>query len=157
MRNTDCFYLEPMRCADNGKMLELCTVMCGREKCASARVQVGVVSTPPSHSRLLLLAECKTAKFSNFCREKNGTKLQLDLPVDGDNVELVVYACCFQLQKEREFDVVVLHHCCDHLSSSHLCECHVCQLGVHESELHLHHVELGDQLEDDDGCGRSEF
>ena len=30
-----------------GSMYELCTVMCAREKCASARVQVGVVSTPP--------------------------------------------------------------------------------------------------------------
>ena len=28
-----------------GSMCELCTVMCAREKCASARVQVGVVST----------------------------------------------------------------------------------------------------------------
>ena len=27
-------------------MRELCTVMCAREKCASARVQLGVVSTP---------------------------------------------------------------------------------------------------------------
>ena len=28
-----------------GSMRELCTVMCAREKCASARVQAGVVST----------------------------------------------------------------------------------------------------------------
>ena len=33
--------------------------------------------------------------------------------VDGDNVELVVYACCFQLLLEREFKVVVFHHWSD--------------------------------------------
>ena len=61
----------------------------------SARGQVGVVSTLP----VALTAE------------KNGTRLQADLPVDGDNFELVVDACCFQgAIRKREFGVVALHH-----------------------------------------------
>ena len=56
---------------------------------------------------------------------------------------------------EREFDFVFSYHWSDHLLSCHPCECHFCQLWCEEDEIHL--VGLGDQLEDDDVCGRSEF
>ena len=47
MRDTDSFFSEPMgvptweKC---GSMCELCTVMCAREKCASARMQESTVA-----------------------------------------------------------------------------------------------------------------
>ena len=48
-------------------LYELCTVMYAREKCASARVQVGVVCT----LSVALTADWLSAKlrFSNFCLE----------------------------------------------------------------------------------------
>ena len=46
---------------------------------------------------------------------------------------------------ESEFDFVILTFC---LTSCHPCECHFCQLWSQDNE--LHHVGLGDQLEDDD-------
>ena len=56
--------LEPLRCAHVGKVqYELCTVRCAREKCASARVQVGVVFTPPSQSRLFNSDSTTSEKF----------------------------------------------------------------------------------------------
>ena len=79
---------------------ELRTVMCAREKCASARVQVGVVSTHSRRTHGCCYWLSAKLRFSNFCR-KNGTGLQSDLPVEGDNVDLVVCACCFQLQSEN--------------------------------------------------------
>ena len=42
------------------KCCELCTVMCAREKCASARVQEAVVSTLRRTHGFLLLAEFET-------------------------------------------------------------------------------------------------
>ena len=66
-----------------GSMSELCIVMFSREKCASARVQVGVVSTPPSRSWQLLLSGRDAARFSNFCRRTNGTKLNMQSELTG--------------------------------------------------------------------------
>ena len=83
-----------------GSMCELCTVMCAREKCSSARVQVRVVSTPPRRAHGCCFWLSAKLRFSNFCR-RTATRLQSELPVDGDNVELVVYACCFQLLLEN--------------------------------------------------------
>ena len=66
-----------------GSMSELCIVMFSREKCASARVQLGVVSTPPSRSWQLLLSGREAARFSNFCRRANGTKLNMQSELTG--------------------------------------------------------------------------
>ena len=111
--------------------MNCCIVMFSREKCASARVQVGVVSTPPSRSWQLLLSGREAARFSNFCRRANGTKTEhcnQNSQVDIDKVEFLAYACCFEQLLEREFDVVVFHHWSDHLSSCHFCGGHFCQL-----------------------------
>ena len=53
-----------------GSMCELCTVMCAREKCASARVQVGVVSTSPSAPlwSTLLFDNLRTSRSRFFTR-----------------------------------------------------------------------------------------
>ena len=55
---------------------------------------------------------------------------------------------------QREIQLSLSYLMSDHFSSCHPHECHVCQLWSQEDE--LHHVGLGDQLEDD-GCWRSEF
>ena len=65
-------------------MSELCIVMFSREKmCGLARVQLGVVSTPPSRSWQLLLSGREAARFSNFCRRTNGTKLNIQSELTG--------------------------------------------------------------------------
>ena len=95
---------------------ELWTVMCAREKCASARVQVGVVSTHPS--RLTAVAtDWVWNSDSATSGEKNRmrTRLREDFLVGGDNVELVVFRrsasvswMLVRLLGKREFEVVSL-------------------------------------------------
>ena len=50
-------------------MSELCTVMCAREKCASARVQVGAVSTPQSRAWQLLQSGRETARINKLLKK----------------------------------------------------------------------------------------
>ena len=50
--------------------VKLCIVMCAREKCASARVQAGVVSTPPCHTHGCCYWLSAKFRFSNFCGRK---------------------------------------------------------------------------------------
>ena len=57
---------------------------CAREKCASARVQAGVVFTPP----VALTAVATGCGQKNLIRKKRG--LRSDFLVVGDNVELAV-------------------------------------------------------------------
>ena len=141
-----------------GSMCELCTVMCAREQCASARVQADVVSTPPVALTAVAAGWVRNSDSATSVEVKLEQDSNQAFLVDGDNVELVVLTrvapvswMLFRLLWEREFDVVSLCHCSAHLSSCHLCGCHFCPLWDE-----LHHDGLGDQLEDDDGCcGRS--
>ena len=85
------FVIEPVRCAHTGKVLqELCTVMCARGKCASAREQVGVVSTYLRRTHGCCYWLSAKVRFSNFWKKRLRTRLLSDFLVDGDNVELVV-------------------------------------------------------------------
>ena len=82
--------------------------------------------------------------------------MRSDFLVVGDNFELVVlsriapvaWLLLRLLQKKKRVPGCFTHHCSDHLSSCQLRWCHFCQLEVHEDE--LHHVELGDQLDEED-------
>ena len=80
-----------------GSMCELCTVMCAREKCASALRR--------THGCCHWLSA--KLRFSNFCGNRIKTRLRSDLPVDGNNVELVVLSrpAPVSWMLKREFDV----------------------------------------------------
>ena len=122
-----------------------------REKCAYARVQAGVAST------LSVAFMAVATVWTRYCQKKTVEKTQLlqdntriqNSQVHLDKVETfrsrrtVSRGHC-----ERESDIVFLHHWSDHVSSCHPYECHFCQLWSQDDE--LHHVGLGDQLEDDD-------
>ena len=153
MRNTDSFYLKPMRCAHIGKVKRYmnCALCCAHEKmCVYARASRCGVYTFTSHSRLLQLTECETQiqilwktkkkDFSGWwwqrwaCRFESACTSFLN--ARATSLKTRVRGC-------------FTHHCSDHLSSCPLCWCHLCQLEVHEDE--LHHVELGDELDEEDG------
>ena len=143
-----------------GSISELCTVMCAREKCASARVKswCGVYTLRRIHGICYCLGP-ETARTNNtFFPEKNWYKTKHGIITHKLTLTTLNFSLTPAVSRghsESEFDFVVLCHLSDHLSSCHPCECHVCQLWFQEDE--LHHVGLGDQLEDDDGCWRSEF
>ena len=54
-----------------------------------------------------------------------------------------------RLLRKREFEIVSLTLVLTIDRPANCGWCHLCQLGVHEDE--LHHVELGDQLDEEDG------
>ena len=121
---------------------------------------------PPSRSWQLLLSGRETARTNNWavvvefmsvktrncCKTEDGirknrliwTKLNFSLT---STVSRGIFGAWSQL--------CFSHLLSYHVSSCHPYECHSCQLWPQEDE--LHHVGLGDQLEDDDGCWRSEF
>ena len=90
MRNTDSFLPWAIAVCPRwtcAVQYELCAVMCPREKCASARVQVGVAFTPPVTLTAVATGWVrKTSVKQNLMR----TRQRSDFLVDGDNVELVV-------------------------------------------------------------------
>ena len=115
MRNTDSFYLEPMRCAHIGKVLWI--VHCGvrTKKCASARVQEGVVSTHPVALTAVATGWVQNSHSATSVKKIIRTRLRSDFLVDGDNVELVVLSrlapvsgMLVRLLRKREFEVVSL-------------------------------------------------
>ena len=146
-----------------GSMCELCTVMCAREKCASARVQVGVVCTPPVALTTVATGWVRNSDSSTSVEKKleQDCSQTYRLPVDGDNVELVVLGrvapvswMLFRLLWESEFDVGSLTIV---LSICHLATC-VGAISANFESMKTNSIMfgLGDQLEDNGGsdyCG----
>ena len=86
------FHLEPMWCSQTGNVKMMRCGACTRK---SARLRasgwVWCLHTP-SHSRLLLLAECET-RIHQLCRKnviETRPDMRSDFVVVGDNVELFV-------------------------------------------------------------------
>ena len=114
-------------------------VRCAREKCAYACVRWGVLCTPPSHSRLLLLPE------RGICRKKSA-RLHWKAGLSGWS-GLHRFPCClFPFFWTQIPPILVLP------------PMRVPFLPLMLQDDELHHVGLYDQLEDDDdGCWLSEF
>ena len=107
-----------MLCAHIWKSPVNCALWCAHEKNVRLRAYRKVWCLHfPSHSRLLLLAECETQIGQLLKQNLIRTRLRSDFLVDGDNAELVVLSRLAPVSwmpvrdlRKREFEVVT-HHC----------------------------------------------
>ena len=90
------------------KMCEACIVVHVREECVSACNWVSMVSTPPSHSRLLRLAECETQSQQLLLQElstkKNDSKWFSGLVVfeEFEVLDQATAPSCLVLERTRQ-------------------------------------------------------
>ena len=154
MRDTDPLYLEPKHV---GQWVN-CALWCAHEKnVRPARVQVGVVSTPPvAFMAIATVLDTKLPEKNNYnyfnnwevvhmksSVKKTGRRLDMESELTSwlrhrwtSRIRLL----CPAAVQSVNSTLSVLYH----VSSCHPCECHFCKLWSQEDE--LHHVGLGDQL-----------